>query len=701
MNPRIILAAALVALSVAIGILWTIRQRKAAPPATVTPVTPSQDALKPATPKTVGLKSKPPKPVDPEIPASIDRYIKGLTHSEYSVRQYSQTQLVKLGPHAGSKLVAWLKAQASAMDEKLNTTPLFLGSAVAHAPEESVADLLPLLRHANLRLRLCVVVPLAQIAKGKKSEPAVRAELIRLLDDPNASIRTEAIQALGTLGPSAAETVPALLKAVEDTKSRSYALDALRNMGPAARPGTQLFLQLARDSAIGAKYAPLRALAAAEPPLADVLPTMQTFFAEKNIGPLACEVVARSTPNPESKLLELLNSEDSVVQINACTGIANARRVYPSLLPPLTQLAHAGRGKTASPYRPACMALAAMYPASLASIQSLSDTPKTRQVRTEIVQQILRDHKSGVAPQDLDALAVVILQNLPVDKSQIPPELAEIGPTPAMLQQLPKFLADLRVQGSEKDTAEQNRGILAARIVASLDEAAIPGLREALKDSTSRLNAALACENLGTTAAPLVSDLQNLLESPACSSDELLCANVLSALGGIGPDAVEAIPSILTRLKTQSKSVPYKAVEALGKIKSTESAPELIRHLRASRSNSAMREAILTALGRIQAVDAIPDLIEELSKDATGYWKTQECAAEALGSFGTRAKSALPHLERAYNASQAVKKEDSQRPFYERSLTRAIERIKCESILNPNPTPVPTPKPKSPDATQF
>jgi len=699
MNPRAFLAAVLVAVCAAVGIFWAL-QRKPAPPAAVKPVAPSDDPLNPATPKTVAPKAKVPKPVDPEIPASVDRYIKGLTHSEYSVRQYSQTQLLKLGPYAGSKLVAWLKTQGAAPDENLKSMPLFLEGAVAHAPEESVPDLLPLLRNTNANLRVCVILPLARIAKGKKSEPAVRAELLRLLDDPDAVIRAAAIQALGTLGPSASETVPALLKAADDTKLRSYTLEALRSMGPAARPGTQLFLQLARDSDIGAKYAPLRALAAAEPPLDVVLPEMQKFIAEKNIGPLACEVLAKSTPNPESKLLQLLNDPDVVVQINACTGIANARRVYPTLLPRLAELARAGRGKTASPYRPACLALAAMYPASVGSIQLLSATPQTRQAQTEIVQQILRDHKSGIAPQDLDALAALILENSMREKSYFPPELSEIGPTPAMLQRLPEFLANLRVQGTEKSSSERNRGITAARIAASLEDAALPGLREALKDPASRLNAVLACGYLGATAAPLVSDLRSLLESPACSDDELLCGNVLSALGDIGPEAEGAIPAILDRLNaSQQKSVPYNAIEALGKIKSTQAAPELIRHLRASRSNSTMREAALIALGRAQAADAIPDLIEELSKDATGYWKTQQCAAEALGSFGARAKNALPHLERAYHASIAVKKEDSQRQFYERSLSSAIQRIKCESLLDPNPKPDPTPK--SPNPNQF
>ena len=113
------------------------------------------------------------------------------------------------------------------------------------------------------------------------------------------------------------------------------------------------------------------------------------------------------------------------------------------------------------------------------------------------------------------------------------------------------------------------------------------------------------------------------------------------ALGEIGPDAKDAIPTLIDLLQDREVYVRKSAANALGEIglHAKEAVPALITAL--GDEDSWVRVYTAEALGKIGAKEAVPALIGAL-EDEDNYVRRH--ATEALGEIGPDAKDAVPAL---------------------------------------------------------
>ncbi len=114
---------------------------------------------------------------------------------------------------------------------------------------------------------------------------------------------------------------------------------------------------------------------------------------------------------------------------------------------------------------------------------------------------------------------------------------------------------------------------------------------------------------MGPAAAPVVPTLIRCLGEPDAHADGDQTWPVVEALGAVGPDAAEAVPSLVSLLSNQSSAVAGSAARALGRIGGA----------------------------------AVPALIPALQSEDSS---TREFAGDALAPIRDVVTAAIPHLQR-------------------------------------------------------
>ena len=179
---------------------------------------------------------------------------------------------------------------------------------------------------------------------------------------------------------------------------------------------------------------------------------------------------------------------------------------------------------------------------------------------------------------------------------------------------------------------------------------AVPALVESLRDTSPhvRIEALIALERIGPAAREAVRTLIDLLngnEHPL-KPQEHLVERVIAVLGAIGPDAADAVPSLVRYLKSDDPSRSAAAGLALARILPRDSQvlqeglPSLVRDLNSKEPS--VRGDATRALGLIGPA-ALPPLIELVKKrdsDPELAWN----AIVAIEGMGSEAESALPVL---------------------------------------------------------
>ena len=100
---------------------------------------------------------------------------------------------------------------------------------------EAVPKLTDLAKSGEIRIRRAAIRSLGKI--GKPSLPALPDLIAFTTSDPESGVREQSAEAIGDIGPAAAEGIPALVKALHDPDRmvRRDAVRALGQMGPAAK----------------------------------------------------------------------------------------------------------------------------------------------------------------------------------------------------------------------------------------------------------------------------------------------------------------------------------------------------------------------------------------------------------------------------------------------------------------------------------
>src|SRR5262249_5587294 len=114
-----------------------------------------------------------------------------------------------------------------------------------------------------------------------------------------------------------------------------------------------------------------------------------------------------------------------------------------------------------------------------------------------------------------------------------------------------------------------------------------------------------------------------------------------------------AVPALVAAVKDDNAAVRYHAVAILGGMGAdgAPAIPELIDAAKSPKEDAGVRQRAIYALGEIRAAEqrCVPCLLETLQgKDPD----LDELAGEALGKFGSKAKSAVPGLVKMVEGRQ-------------------------------------------------
>lgn len=187
-------------------------------------------------------------------------------------------------------------------------------------------------------------------------------------------------------------------------------------------------------------------------------------------------------------------------------------------------------------------------------------------------------------------------------------------------------------------------------------------------DTSACIEACRELSRLGPAAKPAVDELAKAMET---IDDAELQRSAALALAAIGPDAKDAVPALISALKSKNIRVRAYAAHALGRIgpaagDAAEPLIDLIVHedptvrreaRDALRLINAPSEVVLPHVGKILSAadpadaaaavitlaelgkEAVPGLCKALANDDTCYW-----AALTLGEIGPEAAAAVPRL---------------------------------------------------------
>lgn len=169
---------------------------------------------------------------------------------------------------------------------------------------------------------------------------------------------------------------------------------------------------------------------------------------------------------------------------------------------------------------------------------------------------------------------------------------------------------------------------------------AVPVLLEALRDADEVI-VFRAIQDLGylrAEAKPAVPALAALAKGKASNA---LRQGAIQALGAIGPDAKTAVPELMAALKDPNPSFLPLAADALSRVGADpkEVAPVLVQSLRTGERVGTL--PIMTVLRRL-GPETTPE-VAKLLQNAPVAVRSQ--AADVLGSFGPKAKAAVPALK--------------------------------------------------------
>jgi HEAT repeat protein len=221
--------------------------------------------------------------------------------------------------------------------------------------------------------------------------------------------------------------------------------------------------------------------------------------------------------------------------------------------------------------------------------------------------------------------------------------LSVVGPDAKMaIPALIAALKDREVGGNPRIASVSQCALSALANLGAEAKCAVPALLKIINSSKERdfrIFALYALGKIGRPEKEIVPVLLGLLKNNR--EDLLIRASAARALGGVGPKAHIAVPSLIKTLKVKDKNEP--------------------------KSAAVLRAQAAWALGQIGSKDkaTIPALLAMLQDNELGDEGDRYAAVEALGNIGPAAKSAIPALTRALKdksyqiqqaAAQALKK---------------------------------------------
>jgi HEAT repeat protein len=538
--------------------------------------------------------------------------------------------------------------------------------------------------------------------------PAAVPALIEFLGPSSPqSIRDAARQALEEIGPGAKDAVPALIKEMKNPsncypghaasalshiceaavpseilellRDPEWTIDAIKALplkGPGAREASSSLASLLPSEDFETTEYVIRLLGYIGPDAAPAVPKLVGVLGDKKIGCQAAFTLRRIGKPAEAALTEALSHTKPLVRANALEALAVNRdekwrsAVFRALKDESAEVRRSaarclpGRIDPKSEWPLVVVTLndadAEVRQATLSSLSWMEPPPKGA---LSVIIAALSDTNKGVREEAADSLArlgpaatcaVSELARAAEDESFLVRKsaLRAIGRTaaasPESVQALTKALYD------PKEDIRQ-AGMNGLIRLCSEANIATDDLVHALHDEDERVavDAALLLWKRNRDEAALASLVRwAQVKGPKMTDGRGTSVCAIWALGEIGPNAKNAVPTLLCLLDCGPSSLKGEVAKTLGQIgpDAGEAAPALGQILLQGREYSHEAGHALAQLGK----PGLPYLLKALQVEK-GYY-TRKIACMALRDLGPDAQPATPHLiELLYDTNSLVR----------------------------------------------
>ncbi|VTS08718.1 HEAT repeat domain-containing protein [Tuwongella immobilis] len=539
-----------------------------------------------------------------------------LNDTDPLVREHALHALARLGKRANPATIQMVK-QLSDKDNNVRRAAYLAMRAIAPIPSP---ELVKLLNSSDASIRSDA----AEAIQDRDLPADALPTLMKCLQDPDRFVRNTAAEAIGKLGAKAEPAIPELIKNIEDLNEQDLrnarqlsdlgALEALRKIGaPAVAP----LANVLESKNFVARYVAALTLGRMGPTAKSALGQLQARMkAETQYVDVACEAAAAQIliggdPAAPLKYLEgLLENPQPTVRAAATRTIAALGKPASQLVPKL--------------------------------ILELNDPDESvRRVAIEALKRMGSAAKPAIA---------VLGPRLTDDQISVRTAAAEI--LLSMGHAAKDAIDDL---GDALEGEDSNVRKLAAETLAILGPDAKPALPELLKaiqnkefDPYQRTAFAQAIGAIGPTASDAAPIMLDLLDA----TDPILRSTVARALGRIQPKSDLVIPKLITLIRKDSNSnARLSAIFALGKLgTAAKAAAEPLLELYNNSSTPIERKiALAAALGAIlpdQAATYHATVLNPLHDHSSRplIIIQRSVAMEMLELLGPAAKSAVPDL---------------------------------------------------------
>jgi HEAT repeat protein len=484
-------------------------------------------------------------------------------------------------------------------------------------------ELVPLMGSGEALVR---VQTAAVVGRHGRADRQVLEALVEGLSIDDWQVYESVDLAFRSLGKEAAPAADLVLQRLEGAEEdeRAHAAEVLATIAPdseiaPAAIAAQLFQPYEEDYTPGVfRYALAKYGARALPPLEQALASGDS----KKVNPAAAalgELGKRAKP-ALPKLIELLAGDDPDVAIAAASAIAHIEPhtdgVVPILIPALD-------AENAQQRREAFEALSRLGPRAAPAVDKLINLLDDEEWSSWAASVLGR-----IGPAAAPAVPKLV-EMMQSDDYEYDAVMALRGIGEAAHDAVPELVAGL---------SNERRHWMAVSALSSMGKAGEPAiavLTDLLANEDWQLDAARALGRFEERAAPAVDALVNLLDR----DDVELQAAAVEALGSIGPAAAASETKLIALLEGGNPRVRDEAVGALGKLKTPNALPTLMKAL--AESQGGLKRSVLAAIGNLgpDAAPAVAMLIEAVDDPIT-----RRNAVSALGSIGPAAAPATDRL---------------------------------------------------------
>ena len=468
---------------------------------------------------------------------------------------------------------------------------------------EAVGPIEALLKDKSAKVRAHAALALGSIGPAAQGSVPALAERLK---DPDDSVHRAAVRAIMAIHPGpqvmipictklledpdpairgrilsaiaerGVEAVPGLIEALKDDKVAFFALIVLRDIGPAAKDAVPAIAEKLKDKHPGIRRAAALTLGAIGEASLPAVPQIAALLADAHAGTAATFVLGELGRIPKDAEATVRTNAKSDDPMLSTTSLWALARVHPE------------------------------------------DKELRREVTEKLVAR-LKDKNSFVRVAAARAL------------SALPPA--------------PEITAPIWEKALKDADETTMREIMDA--LAALGPSAVPRLTEALKHGKFLADFAYALGRIGPAAAGATGELAKLVEN----KNSRVAHEAIIALGNIGPGAKDAVP-VLVKVMEQADDSDWNFAAiafALGKIGPGAAAaePALIKQLESKDDNVRLLSA--WALAQIDpasadvAAKAVPVLAVGLTLPLL---EDRLLSAEALGGFGPLARHAAESLKK-------------------------------------------------------